>query len=355
MVTLVKEVKDALQDMTATLVGLSKVTLGHAKTAPTKSDQGSASELSSEESVRVSRRRKGKGGRREKAARKDEDTSDSDSDEPTKLRKSKGGTKTKWYYAVARGRRPGVYTDWGEAEKQVNGFSGSLHQKFSDKKRAQRFVDKHRSRKHEDTDDESEVSGSGTDGSSEADKKPKGKQKQKKPHHDVGLTYPPLALTAPDPSTGNSKELFKMTLASDKQMTEKLSPPGLDAKTREALADATLDAVQLPGTSLEETADNTGDLVGALREMTEDRRNDWTTTAPRRTLFGRRGAGPPSSRSRPRRTCANGSMKSLVSLKRCSKTKFIGFRPYSPIYIGVRKPFTRGPVAIGSSDLERTR
>jgi hypothetical protein len=96
------------------------------------------------------------------------------------------------------------------------------------------------------------------------------------------MTYPPLALTAPDPSTGNSKELFKMTLASDKQMTEKLSPPGLDAKMREALADATLDAVQLPGTSLEETADTTGDLVGALREMTEDRRNDWAHDRPQK-------------------------------------------------------------------------
>ena len=61
-------------------------------------------------------------------------------------------------------------------------------------------------------------------------------------------------------------------------MTEMLSPPGLDAKTREALADATLDAVQLPGTSLTEVADSTGDLVGALREMTEDRRNDWTSS-----------------------------------------------------------------------------
>jgi hypothetical protein len=175
-----------------------------------------------------------------------------------------------------------VYTDWGDAEKQVNGFSGSLYQKFKDRKRAQRFVDKHRSRKHEDTDDESELSGSGTDGSSDPGEKPKSKPKRTAPHQNVGMSYPPLALTAPDPSTGNSKELFKMTLASDKQMTEKLSPPGLNAKTREAIADATLDAIQLPGTSLEETGDTTGDLVGALREMTEDRRNDWSCDRPQK-------------------------------------------------------------------------
>jgi hypothetical protein len=55
-------------------------------------------------------------------------------------------------------------------------------------------------------------------------------------------------------------------------MIEKLSPPGLDAQTREALADATMDAIQLPGTSISETADNMGDLAGALHEMMEDRR-----------------------------------------------------------------------------------
>jgi hypothetical protein len=53
-------------------------------------------------------------------------------------------------------------------------------------------------------------------------------------------------------------------------MIKKLSPPGLDARTRETLVDATMDAIQLPGTSISETDDNTGDLVGALREMMED-------------------------------------------------------------------------------------
>jgi hypothetical protein len=46
-------------------------------------------------------------------------------------------TKSDWYYAVARGRIPGVYSDWGLAEKQVNGFPGSLHKKFRDRGSAQ--------------------------------------------------------------------------------------------------------------------------------------------------------------------------------------------------------------------------
>jgi hypothetical protein len=84
---------------------------------------------------------------------------------------------------------------------------------------------------------------------------------------------------APDPSTGNAKELFRMMIASDQQMTPKLSPPGLDSRTCEALVDATMDAVQLPGTLISDITDNTGDLVGALREMTEDRRGYGDSTA----------------------------------------------------------------------------
>jgi hypothetical protein len=77
-----------------------------------------------------------------------------------------------------------------------------------------------------------------------------------------------------------------MTLAGDQQMIEKLSPPRLDARMKEASADATLDAIQLPGTSLNETTDNTGGLVGALlQEMTEDRRFDWTTDRPQKDLL----------------------------------------------------------------------
>ena len=49
-------------------------------------------------------------------------------------------SQTQWYYAVAHGRVPGVYTDWGMAERQVNGYSGAVHKKFQDRSRAERFV-----------------------------------------------------------------------------------------------------------------------------------------------------------------------------------------------------------------------
>jgi hypothetical protein len=92
--------------------------------------------------------------------------------------------------------------------------------------------------------------------------------------------YPPLVLAAPDSSIGQSKELFGMTLEGEQQMASKLSPPGLDARTMKALAEATLDVIQLPGTSITVEAESTGDLVGAIREMAEDRQYDWSDDRP---------------------------------------------------------------------------
>lgn len=42
--------------------------------------------------------------------------------------------KMQWYYTMARGHVPGVYTDWGKVEHQVNGFSGTVHKKLQDHK-----------------------------------------------------------------------------------------------------------------------------------------------------------------------------------------------------------------------------
>jgi ribonuclease HI len=52
--------------------------------------------------------------------------------------------KTKKYYAVARGRKPGVYTDWfgsGGAEEQVRGFTGALYKGFTSSTEARRWLE----------------------------------------------------------------------------------------------------------------------------------------------------------------------------------------------------------------------
>ena len=52
--------------------------------------------------------------------------------------------KTKKHYAVARGRKPGIYTDWfgsEGAEEQVRGYAGALYKGFASLTEAQRWLE----------------------------------------------------------------------------------------------------------------------------------------------------------------------------------------------------------------------
>ncbi|XP_032676803.1 ribonuclease H1-like isoform X2 [Odontomachus brunneus] len=44
------------------------------------------------------------------------------------------------YYAVAKGRKPGIYTTWDECNFQVNKFPGSIYKKFATENEAQNFI-----------------------------------------------------------------------------------------------------------------------------------------------------------------------------------------------------------------------
>lgn len=45
------------------------------------------------------------------------------------------------FYAIAKGRTPGIYTSWDIAKKQVIGFNGAKFKKFDTKEDAQSFID----------------------------------------------------------------------------------------------------------------------------------------------------------------------------------------------------------------------
>lgn len=45
------------------------------------------------------------------------------------------------YYAVAVGRRPGVYTHWDACRNEVEGFSGAKYKGFNDLESAHRYVE----------------------------------------------------------------------------------------------------------------------------------------------------------------------------------------------------------------------
>jgi hypothetical protein len=93
-------------------------------------------------------------------------------------------------------------------------------------------------------------------------------------------------LIAPDPSIGKPKEFFGMTFEDEPSMRLAMSPQGIDKKTQKVLADATLDAIQLPGRSSEAEAEGaTESFAAAISELAEDRRGEWRQDdGPRRDV-----------------------------------------------------------------------
>ena len=51
--------------------------------------------------------------------------------------------KKKFFYAVARGRKSGIFKTWKESQKQVKGYSFARYKKFSNEKEAQTFIFAH--------------------------------------------------------------------------------------------------------------------------------------------------------------------------------------------------------------------
>ncbi len=47
------------------------------------------------------------------------------------------------YYAVQKGRKPGIYTTWDQCRQQVTGFPGAVYKKFTIKEDAERFANSH--------------------------------------------------------------------------------------------------------------------------------------------------------------------------------------------------------------------
>jgi len=46
------------------------------------------------------------------------------------------------FYAVVKGRNPGIYTTWKETEAEVKGFSGAIYKGFPTKNEAQEFINR---------------------------------------------------------------------------------------------------------------------------------------------------------------------------------------------------------------------
>ena len=48
----------------------------------------------------------------------------------------------KKYYAVAKGKTPGIYLTWNDCKAQVDGFSGAVYKSFLTLQEAELFIEK---------------------------------------------------------------------------------------------------------------------------------------------------------------------------------------------------------------------
>ena len=46
----------------------------------------------------------------------------------------------KWYYAVQKGKKPGIYSDWASCSQAVEAVSGAVYKKFRTREEAERFL-----------------------------------------------------------------------------------------------------------------------------------------------------------------------------------------------------------------------
>lgn len=44
------------------------------------------------------------------------------------------------FYAIKKGRKPGIYTTWDEAKRQVSGYSGAIYKGFTSRSQAEAFM-----------------------------------------------------------------------------------------------------------------------------------------------------------------------------------------------------------------------
>src|SRR4051812_31451 len=45
--------------------------------------------------------------------------------------RSNSATRPSEFYAVRRGRQPGIYSTWDECQRQISGFAGAEYRKFT--------------------------------------------------------------------------------------------------------------------------------------------------------------------------------------------------------------------------------
>ncbi|XP_011345692.2 ribonuclease H1 isoform X2 [Ooceraea biroi] len=122
------------------------------------------------------------------------------------------------YYAVAKGRKPGIYATWDECSAQVNKFPGSIYKKFVTESEAQNFIKERSS---------SAVGTSST--------KQQLISRVSKPMESRALPTQLFPLGSKRPAVAQEKSVLKRTLSTGNGVNDKLEQPN---KKRKVVADS---------------------------------------------------------------------------------------------------------------------
>eukprot|EP00978_Attheya_sp_CCMP212_P023508 scaffold72253_cov64-Attheya_sp.AAC.1 len=146
------------------------------------------------------------------------------------------------YYAVAKGKVPGIYNSWGECFAQVNGFSGNLYQSFVSHEEAWGFLQSNR---------DPPVNPPPV--------QPLGVLPQPVVAPSVPVLVPDLSrgrVIGSDKSLGKDSELFGIPIQSESLLQESLTPRNLSPAAQTAFAEGTPDGVSQPGAYFVSDADD---------------------------------------------------------------------------------------------------
>jgi hypothetical protein len=145
---------------------------------------------------------------------------------PANVSVPSGGSKTPRYYAVAKGRRKGVFTRWKDAKNSVKGYSGAVHKRFRSKAAAEQWL---RSKgTYGGNDDASDIStddfGSGTIyGGSGASRAPSVRPiPPQRPSAIIDVKH-----IGPDSSVGKPNEIYGTSIQAEPEISRYFAQRGL--------------------------------------------------------------------------------------------------------------------------------
>jgi hypothetical protein len=170
------------------------------------------------------------------------------------------------FYAVARGRTPGIFTNWKKAWKSVRGFEGALWKSFRHRRDAAVWLSKQWQ--------EYDISSSDED-KSDSDPEPSPRTIRRNsevstPNCSQG-TYVQIANpehAGADPSVGKPEQLYNTSIDVESEVLGILCPKGVSKDVQRELMETAVDVVSLPGKlSNVETNGGMDQLAATLGEL----------------------------------------------------------------------------------------